>query len=281
VRRRLDAEMVRRGIAGTRAEAGLAIRSGKVTVSGRPAMKAGTLVLPDEPILLAGPGRRFASRGGDKLDAALERFGIDVAGRLVLDAGASTGGFTDCLLVRGAARVVALDVGHGQLDWRLREDPRVTVMERTNVRELDAESLPFPPEVVTADLSFISLRLALPALARCSASGAEFVLLVKPQFEAGREEVGAGGVVRDPAVWRRVLVAVADACRDHAVFPLGAMASPVLGPAGNAEFFLYATRGGAPDERSGGDMERSLDAAIDEALALTGRRRDRPTRLES
>ncbi|HCO04001.1 MAG TPA: hypothetical protein DIT48_11700, partial [Actinobacteria bacterium] len=183
VRRRLDAELVRRGLASTRSEAGVAVRSGTVLVAGRPAMKAGTLVAPEDPIVLTGPPRRFVSRGGEKLEAALVRFEVDVTNALALDAGASTGGFTDCLLRRGAARVAAVDVGYGQLDWRLREDPRVTVMERTNVRDLEPGQLPFVPGLVTADLSFISLRLALPALRRCTTPGATFMLLVKPQFE--------------------------------------------------------------------------------------------------
>ena len=217
-------------MAATRSEATLAIRSGKVTVSGRPAAKAGMLVLPEEPIAVAGPTRKFVSRAGEKLEAALDRFGIDVTGRHALDAGASTGGFTDCLLFRGAAHVVAVDVGYGQLDWRLREDDRVTVLDRTNVRDLEPSDLPFAPEVITADLSFISLRLFLPALVRCSAPASTFLLLVKPQFEAGRGEA-ADGVVRDPAVWTRVLISVAEACAAEGLQVGGVMASPLLGPA--------------------------------------------------
>jgi 23S rRNA (cytidine1920-2'-O)/16S rRNA (cytidine1409-2'-O)-methyltransferase len=242
VRRRLDVEMVRRGIVASRAEATIAIRSGTVTVAGRPVSKASTLVDQAEPIVMVAPARRFVSRGGDKLDAALDRFGIDPTGKLALDAGSSTGGFTDCLLQRGAARVIAIDVGYGQLDWRLRQDARVVVMERTNIRELDPADLPYPPDLVTADLSFISLRLTLPPLARSSAPVAEFVLLVKPQFEAGRADVGGGGVVSDPPVWGRVVREIAGAARELALEPVGVMASPLLGPAGNAEFLLYAHR---------------------------------------
>jgi 23S rRNA (cytidine1920-2'-O)/16S rRNA (cytidine1409-2'-O)-methyltransferase len=275
VRRRLDEELVRRGLTATRSEATLAIRAGRVVVGGSPAMKAATLVRPDESIALTGAPRRYVSRGGEKLEAALDRFGIDVDGVRALDAGASTGGFTDCLLSRGAAQVVAVDVGYGQLDWRLREDPRVTVLERINARDLEPGSLPYAPELVTADVSFISLRLVLPALVRCASPQAVFVLLVKPQFEAGKEEVGGGGVVRDPDVWRRVLSDVAAASRREGLEVLAAMASPLLGPAGNVEFFLHA-RGAeaALNERSGPD----IDAAIDEALALVGqqgRRADR------
>jgi len=198
------------------------------------------MVALDEPIALEAPGRRFVSRGGEKLDAALDRFGIDVAGRDALDAGASTGGFTDCLLRRGAAHVTAVDVGYGQLAWRLRKDPRVTVLERTNVRDLGPGQLPHVPGVVASDLSFISLRLALPALAGVAGPGADFVLLVKPQFEAGRQDVGKGGVVGDPAVWDRVLHEIAAACDRLELPPRGVMASPLLGPAGNVEFLLHA-----------------------------------------
>jgi 23S rRNA (cytidine1920-2'-O)/16S rRNA (cytidine1409-2'-O)-methyltransferase len=266
VRRRLDVEMVRRGIVATRSEAALAIRSGKVTVAGRPAAKAGTLVLEDEPIALAAPARRFVSRGGEKLEAALDRFDIRVEGLDALDAGASTGGFTDCLLQRDAARVLAVDVGYGQFDWRLREDPRVTLLERTNVRDLDPSALPFTATIVTADLSFISLRLVLPALIACAADPAQFVLLVKPQFEAGRADVGEGGVVRDPRVWRRSIEAVAGSLRDLHVEPAGAMASPLLGPAGNAEFLLHARR-----PPHGGSAGFDVVSAVDVALSLTGR----------
>jgi 23S rRNA (cytidine1920-2'-O)/16S rRNA (cytidine1409-2'-O)-methyltransferase len=274
VRRRLDVEMVRRGIVGSRSEAALAIRSGKVAVAGRPAGKTSTLVSPEESIALAGPSRRFASRGGDKLDAAIDRFGIDVTGRRTLDAGASTGGFTDCLLSRGAAHVIALDVGYGQLDWRLREDPRVTVLERTNIRSIDPGALSYRADLTVADLSFISLVTVLPALVRCSDPRAEFVLLVKPQFEAGREDVGAGGVVSDPNVWRRALASVAQACAKEGVLPRDVMASPLLGPAGNVEFLLHGVRGSGPtsdaeekEKEIGSDRALNMDEPIDAAVA--------------
>jgi 23S rRNA (cytidine1920-2'-O)/16S rRNA (cytidine1409-2'-O)-methyltransferase len=257
-------------LAGTRSEAALAIRSGKVVVSGSPAMKASTMVLPDEPITVTAPARKYVSRGGEKLEAALDRFGIDVKGLKTMDAGASTGGFTDCLLSSGAAHVVAVDVGYGQLDWRLREEPRVTVLERTNVRDLDRGALPYAPELLVADLSFISLRLAIPALARCAAEGAAFVLLVKPQFEAGKEEVGQGGVVRDPEVWRRVLEGVIEVGRDHGLEVDGVVASPLRGPAGNVEFFLHAWKQEKrPPAGVGGP---DLEAAVEEGLALAARR---------
>ena len=273
--------MVRRGVVGSRSEAALAIRSGKVTVAGHPAAKAGTLVSPDEPIALAGPSRRFVSRGGEKLDAAIDRFGIEVIGRRALDAGASTGGFTDCLLSRGAAHVIALDVGYGQLDWRLREDPRVTVLERTNIRFVDPAALPYRADLVVADLSFISLATVLPALASCSGPGAEFVILVKPQFEAGRDDVGAGGVVSHPNAWRRAVGYVADACLKEGVRPKGVMVSPLLGPAGNAEFLLHGGRGSGPTTGTeaaaeipglASDIDEQIEAAVAEAVSLRGAR---------
>lgn len=258
--------MVHRGLAGTRSEAALAIRSGKVLVSGRPAMKASTMVLSDEPITVVAAARKYVSRGGDKLEAALDRFGINVNDLRTLDAGASTGGFTDCLLSRDAVHVVAVDVGYGQLDWRLREDPRVSVLERTNVRDLEPSMLPYAPELIVADLSFISLRLAVPALIRCAAEGARFVLLVKPQFEAGKEEVGQGGVVRDPRVWRRALESVIEVCRGHELEVDGVIASPLLGPAGNVEFLVNARRTG--EQRPAGGGEPDLEPALNEALEL-------------
>jgi 23S rRNA (cytidine1920-2'-O)/16S rRNA (cytidine1409-2'-O)-methyltransferase len=264
--------MVRRGVVATRTEAHLAIRSGSVVVGGRPTVRAATLVGRDEPIALSARPRPYVSRGGEKLEPALDRFGVQVRGRLALDAGASTGGFTDCLLSRGAARVVAVDVGYGQLDWRLREDPRVSVMERTNVRSLRAQDLPFVPQLVTADLSFISLRLVLPALAAVASAEADFVLLVKPQFEAGREEVGKGGVVSDPDVWSRVLRSTGYACLELGLAPAGLMVSPLVGPAGNAEFFLWARRGrsfGEGDPSAGAsDGHDRIHTVIAQALEL-------------
>ncbi len=242
-RRRLDLELVRRGLATTRTEARLAIEEGRITVGGRPAFKPGTLVAAQEPVSVEGPVRRFASRGGEKLAAALDRFGVDPAGRRCLDAGAGSGGFTDVLLSAGAAHVVALDVGYGQLDWRLRTDPRVTVMERVNVRRLRPADVPYAPEVVAADLSFISLAKVLPAMGAVASPGADLVLLVKPQFEAGPRDVGRGGVVSDPLVWGRVVEAVAEACRREGLGPVAVMASPIRGPAGNVEFLLHARKG--------------------------------------
>ena len=256
-RRRLDAELVRRGLVASRPEAQAAVREGLVTVAGRPADKPSTLVAPAEPLELRARPRPFVSRGGEKLDAALDRFGIEVGGRGCLDAGASTGGFTDCLLHRGAARVVAVDVGYGQLAWSLRKDDRVNVLERTNVRELNPERLPFIPSVLVADLSFISLRTIVPVLADLAAARADLLLLVKPQFEAGPADVEPGGVVRDPEVWRRAIEGVAQGCAAHGLGPVGVMASPLVGPAGNLEFFLHAVKGARPRPL---DVEAALGA---------------------
>lgn len=232
-------------------------------MGGRAGAKPSTLVSAEEPVRLAAPAPRFVSRGGEKLAAALRRFGVDPSGRDCLDAGASTGGFTDCLLQEGAARVVSVDVGYGQLAWSLRTDPRVTLLERTNVRDLDPSDLPFAPSLVVADLSFISLRLVVAALSSVAAPGADHVLLVKPQFEAGRRDVGSGGVVRDPETWWRAIDEVASACRRHGLAPRGLMASPVVGPAGNVEFPLHLVQDG---EEAG----LAIEDAIEEGRALGG-----------
>jgi 23S rRNA (cytidine1920-2'-O)/16S rRNA (cytidine1409-2'-O)-methyltransferase len=239
-RRRLDAELVRRGLVATRTEAQDAVREGLVLVGGRAAAKPSSLIDPADPLQLVRPPRRFVSRGGDKLEAALARFAIRVEGRGCLDAGASTGGFTDCLLQRGARHVVAVDVGYGQLSWSLRNDPRVTVLERTDVRDLQRSAMPYEPEVVVADLAFISLRPVIPVLAHVAMPDADHLMLVKPQFEAGRAAVPRGGVVREPAVWGAAIDAVAASCEAAGLGPLGVMASPVVGAAGNIEFFLHA-----------------------------------------
>ena len=236
----------------------MAVGAGKVLVGGRPAHKSGALVAPADAIVFTKPARKFVSRGGEKLEAALDRFAIDVAGRRALDAGASTGGFTDCLLARGAASVIAVDVGYGQLDWGLRTDARVTVMERTNVRTLEPAMLPYRPDLVTADLSFISLELVLPALARCAGERADFVLLVKPQFEAGREAVGAGGVIRSRDDRRRAVERVAGACREAGLAVRDVTSSPLAGPAGNVELLLWVSRPAEDSIRFAADLERAL-----------------------
>jgi 23S rRNA (cytidine1920-2'-O)/16S rRNA (cytidine1409-2'-O)-methyltransferase len=262
-RRRLDAELVRRGLASSRVEAQEAVRAGKVLVAGTPATKPTTMVGEDAALTLTGPSRRFVSRGGDKLRAALDRFPVDASARDALDAGASTGGFTDCLLKAGAARVLAVDVGYGQLDWGLRNDARVTVMERTNIRGLNPDDLPFRPSLLVADLSFISLCRVATALVALGQETATFITLVKPQFEAGRRDIGRGGVVRDPEVWRRVLGAVASSFTMAGAAPRAVIASPLLGPAGNVEFLLWAARGAAAE-----DLD--LDAAVQEGREVAG-----------
>lgn len=263
-RRRLDAELVRRGLVATRGQAQSAVRDGLVLVSGRSASKPSTLVEAAEPLELVGEPRRFASRAGEKLEAALERFEIDVHGRAGLDAGASTGGFTDCLLRRGAAHVVAVDVGYGQLAWSLRTDRRVTVLDRTNLRDLRPEDLPYAPGIVVADLSFISLRIAIPALGGIASGDADLVLLVKPQFEVGRARVGSGGVVRDPDAWRDALLGVANAASQHGLSPIAVMASPLPGPAGNVEFPMHARVGSAAS------AVLDVEGALEEARAIAG-----------
>jgi 23S rRNA (cytidine1920-2'-O)/16S rRNA (cytidine1409-2'-O)-methyltransferase len=242
VRRRLDAELVRRGLSVSRQRALEAIAAGRVLVGGLPARSAARRVAADEPITVSGDGPRFVSRGGEKLAAALDHFDVNVASRRALDAGASTGGFTDCLLQAGAAHVVAVDVGRGQLAWSLRTDSRVTVLERTNVRHLTPEDIDGTAELGVADLSFISLSVCAPALARCTTGDADLLLLVKPQFEAGRPQVGKGGVVRDPSVHRAVLHRVRDDVARAGVDVVAAMPSPLPGADGNVEFFFHGRK---------------------------------------
>ena len=233
---------MRRGLVPSRERARADIAAGRVTVAGAPVDKAARLVAPDEPIELAGPPPRYVGRGGEKLAAALERFAIDPSGRRALDAGASTGGFTDCLLQHGASAVVAVDVGYGQIHERLRADPRVDVRDRTNVRDLRAADIGAPVDLLTADLSFISLTTVLDALLGLCAPGADLVLLVKPQFEAGRREASRGrGVIRDPAVHQRVLDEVTGALTGRGAAIMGVMESPLRGADGNVEFLLHAT----------------------------------------
>jgi len=244
VKVRLDAAVAEHG-GMTRSQARSLIMEGRVSVDGVVATKAGQSVGPEAKIDVERP-RRFVSRGGEKLEHALEVFEIDVRGSDVLDVGASTGGFTDCLLQRGAAAVTALDVGYGQLDWRLRNDPRVRVMERTNFRKLANDAFPRGFDLITIDTSFISLRtIAARALAYLRDGGA-MIALVKPQFEAGRARLGAGGVVRDPATHRDVLRELRAALEALGLVPVGLTASPLTGPAGNREFLMVLRRRGEP-----------------------------------
>ncbi|HSK55368.1 MAG TPA: TlyA family RNA methyltransferase [Jiangellales bacterium] len=252
-RRRLDVELVRRGLARSREHAAELVGAGRVRVAGSPATKPATSVDPAAAILVtaAESGPDYVSRGGTKLAGALDTFhsgGLVVAGRRCLDAGASTGGFTDVLLRRGASEVVAVDVGYGQLAWALRSDPRVTVLERTNVRDLKPESVGGRVDLVVGDLSFISLQVVLPALAGVAAATADLVLLVKPQFEVGKGRVGRGGVVREAALRRGAVLDVATGAAALGLGTAGVVASPLPGPSGNVEYFLWLRRGAPPPD---------------------------------
>lgn len=260
-RRRLDAELVRRGLARSRDHASDLVESGRVTVAGRPTVKPSTAVETSVGISVRGdPGDDYVSRGAHKLAGALDAFAprLTVAGRRCLDAGASTGGFTDVLLRRGACAVVAADVGYGQLDWRLRNDERVVVLDRTNVRSMTPADIGGPVDVTVADLSFISLRLVLPALSACTSPSGDMVLMVKPQFEVGRHNLGAGGVVRDPALRAQAVRGVADDAWRIGWGVAGLTASPLPGPSGNVEYFLWLARGASAL------VPADLDRAVDE-----------------
>jgi 23S rRNA (cytidine1920-2'-O)/16S rRNA (cytidine1409-2'-O)-methyltransferase len=237
-KKRLDLLLVSRGLAPSREKAQAMILAGLVAVDGRRADKAGTATAEDAQLAVAGPEHPYVSRGGVKLAAALDAFGIDPAGRVCLDIGASTGGFTDCLLQRDAARVYAIDVGYGQLDAKLRNDPRVVLREKVNARALSRDHVPEPAALAALDLSFISVRLVLPALLPLLSVGAPAVVLVKPQFEAGRAEVGKGGIVRSEAVRERVVREIEDFSRKLGFTILGAIPSPIRGARGNQEFLL-------------------------------------------
>jgi 23S rRNA (cytidine1920-2'-O)/16S rRNA (cytidine1409-2'-O)-methyltransferase len=247
VRRRLDVELVRRGLAPSRNRAVDVIVAGRVSVGGALATTAARQVDAAEAIVVVpeSSGPDFVSRGGTKLAGALDAFGLDVAGRRAVDVGASTGGFTDCLLRRGAAHVVAIDVGRGQLAWPLRNDERVTVMERTNVRELTSGAVDPLAGLCVADLSFISLRTVAPNLCLLTTAAADFVLLVKPQFEAGRARIGKGGIVRDPVVHDAVLREVVAGLDGSGLGVRALAVSPLRGADGNVEFFALAERGSA------------------------------------
>jgi 23S rRNA (cytidine1920-2'-O)/16S rRNA (cytidine1409-2'-O)-methyltransferase len=249
-RTRLDNELVRRGLATSRSQAAVLVAAGRVRVRGMVAAKPATMVDPADPVLVdAEAGAGYVSRGGHKLAGALAVFtpdGLTVAGRRCLDAGAAAGGFTEVLLTAGAREVVAVDVGYGQLAWSLRTDARVRVYERTNVRTLTPEMIEGPVALTVADLSFISLRLVLPALAGCTEPDGDLVLMVKPQFEVGRGRVGSGGVVRDPQLHAEAVTRVAETAAGQQLGVAGVCASPLPGPAGNREFFLWLRRGAGP-----------------------------------
>jgi 23S rRNA (cytidine1920-2'-O)/16S rRNA (cytidine1409-2'-O)-methyltransferase len=235
---RLDQLVVDKGLAPSRERARALILAGQVSVNGLPITKAGTQVLAEADVALIAPDHPYVGRGGLKLAHALDAFGIAVEGREALDIGASTGGFTDVLLKRGAARVVALDVGHGQIDWTLRNDPRVVVIEKFNARHLTPTDLPSPVDLVVIDVSFISLRQILPVVPPILRTSGDVVALVKPQFEAGRAEARKG-VVRDPAVQARVVDDVSAAAREVGLTPVSSVPSPITGAKGNQEFLLH------------------------------------------
>ena len=259
---RLDAELVRRGLARSREAATDLIAAGNVLVNGIPAGKAATQVDAEISITLRDDHAEFVSRGGHKLAGALDKFTqIDVSGKTALDAGASTGGFTDVLLKRGASKVVAVDVGYGQLAWELQKDERVKILDRVNVRNLTAAQVGEEIDLVVADLSFISLKLVLPALISVAKEGADFLIMVKPQFEVGKEKLGAGGVVRDVHLRKEAVVKVANAAFALTLGTLGVVASPLPGPSGNVEYFLWL-RKGAPAL-----LEVDLDLAIEKGPA--------------
>ena len=258
MRTRLDAELVRRGLARSREHAVNLIESRSVLVRGIPASKPASQVDAETSITLAGARNDYVSRGGHKLAGALDAFsGISIDNKVALDAGASTGGFTDVLLKRGARKVIAVDVGYGQLAWELRQDPRVEIHDRTNVRTLTSEILSEAPEIVVADLSFISLTLVIPALIAVTKPDADFVIMVKPQFEVGREKLGAGGVVRDPHLRRSAVHDVAASAFELGLGTVGVVASSLPGPSGNVEYFLWLKAGAS----------QISEVALDEAIA--------------
>ena len=267
---RLDLVLVARGLAESRSAAQKLVLAGQVFVGESRADKPGTLVAMDVPIHVR-QGLPFVSRGGIKLQAALDAFALDVRSMICADVGASTGGFTDCLLQRGAARVYAIDVGYGQLDWKLRRDPRVVVLERTNARYLT--SLPELVDLVVVDVSFISLTLILPTVASWLRAGGQIIALVKPQFEAGREQVGKGGVVRDAAIHADVLWRVLSWANAHGLTPGGVIRSPAIGPAGNVEFLAQLQQGQTPCEA--GEIKAMLTRCVPDCPPTRGQSSNR------
>jgi len=263
-RARVDAELVRRGLARSRQQAAELIGAGRVSIDGMRAAKPATAIAVSAALTVEDAGERsWVSRGAHKLIGALDAFEIDVDGRRCLDAGASTGGFTEVLLDRGAREVIGVDVGYGQLAWSLRTDPRVTVMERTNVRELTADAIGGQVDLVVADLSFISLSTVLPALTSCADPDADIVPMVKPQFEVGKDRVGAGGVVADPQLRAEAVLTVAGRAAALQWHTVGVTASPLPGPSGNVEYFLrLRSRTEAPFE--GEALEQAVRQAVAE-----------------
>jgi 23S rRNA (cytidine1920-2'-O)/16S rRNA (cytidine1409-2'-O)-methyltransferase len=261
VKKRLDQLILERGLAPTREKARALVMAGAVTVNGQVEDKPGSRIDESSTLeVLSGP--RYVSRGGLKLEKALREFGLDVTGKVAIDVGASTGGFTDCLLQHGAARVYAVDVGYGQLDWKLRSDPRVVVMERANARHLT--ELPESADLATMDLSFISIRLVVPAIARLVRQSGAIVSLVKPQFEAGRGQVGRGGVVRDPVVHRSVLSGLVEWGASEGFGVQDLAISPIRGPAGNVEFLALIV----PGEDNSPSIASRIDAVLEQVPGI-------------
>jgi 23S rRNA (cytidine1920-2'-O)/16S rRNA (cytidine1409-2'-O)-methyltransferase len=261
-RARVDAELVRRGLARSRQQAAELIDAGRVSIDGMPAAKPATAIAVGATLTVEGPDqRRWVSRGAHKLIGALDTFGLSVQDRRCLDAGASTGGFTEVLLDRGAREVVAVDVGYGQLAWSLRRHPRVTVMERTNVRTLAADAVGGPVDLVVADLSLISLATVLPALTSCASDDADILAMVKPQFEVGKEHVGVGGVVSDPQLRADAVLAVARRAAELRWHAVDVTASPLPGPSGNVEYFLHL-RAATDRALHGEQLERAVHRAV-------------------
>ena len=272
-RTRLDAELVRRKIARSREQAQTWIKEGKVIVGGFPAAKPATVVEPDVSIKVdVAEEDEWASRGAHKLLSALEAFGpqgLDVAGKVALDAGASTGGFTDVLLKRGAREVIAVDVGYGQLIWRLQNDPRVRVLDRTNIRNLTLEQIGQPADLMVGDLSFISLKLVLPAIADCLAPGADLLPMVKPQFEVGKDRLGHGGVVRSNELRAEVTADVAAYAQSLGLSVKGVTASGLPGPSGNVEYFLWLVKDGGAGALDAAALRAMVDTAVEEGPTHT------------
>jgi 23S rRNA (cytidine1920-2'-O)/16S rRNA (cytidine1409-2'-O)-methyltransferase len=263
-RARVDAELVRRGLARSRQQAAELIGAGRVTIDGMPAAKPATAIALSASLTVENDDEHaWVSRGAHKLIGALEAFGLPVDDRRCLDAGASTGGFTEVLLDRGARAVVAADVGYGQLAWSLRNNPRVIVLERTNVRDLTADAIGGPADLVVADLSFISLATVLPALISCASADADIVPMVKPQFEVGKDRVGAGGVVSDPNLRADAVLAVAHRAAELDWQTVGVTASPLPGPSGNVEYFVHL-RASAESPLQGERLEQAVRQAVAE-----------------
>jgi 23S rRNA (cytidine1920-2'-O)/16S rRNA (cytidine1409-2'-O)-methyltransferase len=262
-RARVDVELVRRGLARSRQQAAELIGAGRVSIDGMPAVKPATAIPATAALTVDAGERAWVSRGAHKLIGALDAFGLAIDGKRCLDAGASTGGFTEVLLDRGAAEVVAVDVGYGQLAWSLRSDPRVAVLERTNVRDLSPDAIGGSVDLVVADLSFISLTTVLPALAACASPEADIVTMVKPQFEVGRDQVGSGGVVHDPQLRAGAVLAVAHRAHDLGWQALDVTASPLPGPSGNVEYFLWL-RAQTNRGLTGDELEQVVRTAVAE-----------------